>query len=143
MHKFKQLVSSLIKSDNNNSLLNNASPEFCARLVTIKNENVLNKLLVKIKASNTDWIVKFIQENGFFEILNSIENICDRQNISIFYKSILLSKYLQCIELLMNKKVGMEFIIDMAENKECIQILSKGEAKLSIYMKKFNLILEL
>ena len=44
MHKFKQLVSSLIKSDNNNSLLNNASPEFCARLVTIKNENVLNKL---------------------------------------------------------------------------------------------------
>ncbi len=143
MHKFKQLVSSLIKSDNNNSLLNNASPEFCARLVTIKNENVLNKLLVKIKASNTDWIVKFIQENGFFEILNSIENICDRQNISIFYKSILLSKYLQCIELLMNKKVGMEFIIDMAENKECIQILSKGKAKLSIYMKKFNLILEL
>ena len=143
MHKFKQLVSSLIKSDNNNSLLNNASPEFCARLVTIKNENVLNKLLVKIKASNTDWIVKFMKENGFFEILNSIENICDRQNISIFYKSILLSKYLQCIELLMNKKVGMEFIIDMAENKECIQILSKGEAKLSIYMKKFNLILEL
>ena len=141
MHKFNQLVSSLIKSDNNNSLLNNASPEFCARLVTIKNENVLNKLLVKIKASNTDWIVKFIQENGFFEILNSIENICDRQNISIFYKSILLSKYLQCIELLMNKKVGMEFIIDMAENKECIQILSKGNAKL--YMKKFNLILEL
>jgi hypothetical protein len=129
MHKFKQLVSSLIKSDNNNLLLNNASPEFCARLVTIKSEKVLNKLLVKLQASNTDWTVKFIQENGFFEILNSIENICDRQNINIFYKSILLSKYLQCIELLMNKKVGMEYIIDLAENKECIQILSKGRVK--------------
>lgn len=124
--KFAQVAQSLINVTYD---LENASPEFCVDLLESANEKTFSKIQKKISTSNRRWIRDFIRAQGLFALLQCIEKIFKKTKQNSFITSILLFKCLSCIKELMNAKYGMEAIIRMGiEDKDCIQILAKGNS---------------
>lgn len=118
--------------------LENASPEFCVNLLECANEKTFSKLQKKINSSNRRWIRDFIRAKGLFALLQCIEKIFKKPKENSFITSILLFKCLSCIKELMNANYGMEAIIRMGiEDKDCVQILAKGEHKFNMFVERF------
>ena len=113
--------------------LNEASPEFCVHLLIYPNTRLYSKLSKKIRncsINNRAWILEFIQQEGLFSLILSIEKQCNNYKKSGFFNSLLISKCLECVKELMNSKFGMESLISMAlDDQKCVQILAKGNGK--------------
>lgn len=142
MSKFKQVAESLINKRKNNICndynLAKALPEFCVQLLSVTNAKTFEKLFKKIKTSPIEWINEFIQKHGFFAFLNSLEKISNK-NIHVFAKSLLLVKCLKSVKELMNRNIGMKFLVDLAtiDGNDCIKIFSKGYLMIICFSKLF------
>ena len=114
--------------------LNEASPEFCAHLLIYPNIKVYKKLHKKLQTSTRAWIHEFIEHDGLFSLMQSIENPSNNYKNSGFINSLLISKCLNCIKELMNTKLGMESLITMTlEDVKYTQMFAKSSQP-----KRFN-----
>ena len=111
--------------------LENATPEFCLDLIDRPSLNLFTSLFKVIKRNlneKTDWIAEFIEKGGIFKLITSIENQCKLlQKSAALFNSIVISKSLNCLQELMNSRLGMESLINIAlGDKSCVETFVNG-----------------
>lgn len=117
--RFKNLVECFLSNNSKREYdLTSGSPDFCVQLLYLANTKTFEALSKKFQKSSSEWANQFIQQNGFFSLLQSVDNIVNRMNKqNTFSKSLLLLKCLKCIKFLMNINIAVEFLINLGENE--------------------------
>ena len=99
------------KSDGNQcrSLSNEASPDFCVRLLRFPSVQNYHGIQSKLKNSSTGWMAEFLESDGMEVLLQALETLSTRK---LFLDgAVMLLECARCIKTVMNSKAGLDFMI--------------------------------
>jgi len=101
-------------------LSNEASPEFCVRLLKSPTVQNYHGIREKLKSSSSDWMSEFLESDGMEVLLGALERLSSKK---LFVNAVMLLECTCCIKTVLNSKAGLEFMIG---NREFTRRLGRG-----------------
>lgn len=119
--KWSSLKRQLSDGDQGSWLSNEASPEFCVRLLRIPSIQTYCGIHSKLKSSTDDWMVEFLESNGMEVLLDALEKL---SSLKLFVDAVMLLECTFCIKTVMNSKTGLDFMVG---NRDFTRRLGRGK----------------
>lgn len=101
-------------------LSNDASPEFCVRLLKSPSVQNYNGIRSKLRSSSDDWITEFLDNDGMEVLMGALERLSSKK---LFVDAVMLLECTCCIKTVLNSKSGLEFMIG---NRDFTRRLGRG-----------------
>ena len=119
-NKWSSLRRQLSGADQTCLLSNEASPEFCVRLLKSPSVQNYHGIRSKLKSSSDDWMAEFLDRDGMEVLLGALERLSSRK---LFVDAVMLLECTCCIKSVLNSKAGLEFMIG---NRDFTRRLGRG-----------------
>lgn len=119
-NKWSSLRRQLSGGDQRCLLSNEASPEFCVRLLKSPSVQNYHGIRSKLKSSSDDWMAEFLDRDGMEVLLGALERLSSRK---LFVDAVMLLECTCCIKSVLNSKAGLEFMIG---NRDFTRRLGRG-----------------
>ncbi|XP_078369427.1 inverted formin-2-like [Oculina patagonica] len=106
--KWSSLKRQLSDGDQGSWLSNEASPEFCVRLLRFPSFQTYCGIHSKLKSSSNEWMVEFLESNGMEVLLAALEKL---SSLKLLVDAVMLVECTSCIKTVMNSRTGLDFMV--------------------------------